>query len=980
VILERITLNQSSGNWFLMQNFLKFSMITFTLFTLIATSVLGEEKKQVRKPDRKGVEFFEKKIRPVLVSRCYKCHSQKTKDLQGGLLLDTRIGIRKGGETGPAVVPGDLKKSLIIDALRYDGLQMPPKKRLPKSVVADFVMWIKMGAPDPREGGGNIAVKPSINFEEARKFWAFQSPKLRKPSVVKNKNWPLSDLDRYVLAKLEKQGLTPVKDAERRTLIRRVTFDLTGLPPSPKEIAAFLADKSQNAFQKVVDRLLATPQFGEHWGRHWLDLARYADSNGGDINLTYHHAWRYRDYVINAFNTDKPFNQFLVEQIAGDLLPAKNYRQQAEQMIATGFLIIGPKMLSERDKEKLRMDLVDEQLDTIGKVFLGMTLGCARCHDHKFDPIPTSDYYALAGILRSTKGVQGIKMNNVNISGWIERTLPMPPEQARALSVYNAKLAELTKQIRTLKKQLGKTKATGIVAANRLPGIIVDDIAAKQVGLWKKSVITKRYVGKGYIHDEKIGKGEKSVTFTPNIPKSGMYEVRLSYAGGNGRDKKVPVTIRFSDGEKTIFLDQSRQPRNGRLFHSLGRFRFAAGTEGSVTISTKGTTEFVIADAVQFLPVGSVKVTKAPKQKNSSVEKQLALLEVELIALKKTAPKPAVMAMAVEDREQPADCHIRVRGEPHKNGRVVSRGFLSILNNGENPAVNSKQSGRLELARWIASERNPLTARVAVNRVWHHLFGTGLVRSVDNFGKLGELPTHPELLDRLAVDFVADGWSSKRLIRRIVLSRTYRMSSNHNPNNAAVDPQNRFIWRHNRRRLTGESIRDAILSAGGKLNLKVGESSVKGLGEIAVANNLKNITGQLNAQASRRSVYLPMIRNDLPDFLTVFDFADPDVVVGSRAVTTVPAQALLMLNSRFVRDQAKRLAERAFREIPDDDQKRLSRIYELTLGRLPTTQESTRAFDFVGSSTSSKNRNSRIAAWTSFCHALLASTEFRFVE
>jgi hypothetical protein len=383
--------------------------------------------------------------------------------------------------------------------------------------------------------------------------------------------------------------------------------------------------------------------------------------------------------------------------------------------------------------------------------------------------------------------------------------------------------------------------------------------------------------------------------------------------------------------------------------------------------------QFVVADAAGIrADAGSVR--------HDPSTKQLAALERQLAALKKTAPPPAPMAMSVEDREQPADWFICVRGEPHKHGRKVPRGFLSVMPNHAKFSVDAKQSGRLELARWIADEKNPLTARVAVNRAWHHLFGVGIVRSVDNFGKLGDRPSHPALLDRLAVDFVADGWSMKRLVRRIVLSRTYQLSSVHDARNAAADPRNRRLWRHNRRRLPAEAIRDAILSASGRLSLKTGGSSVAGLGEQAIANNLKDKTGDLKSDAMRRSVYLPLIRNDLPDFLTVFDFADPDVVVGARAVTTVPAQALLMLNSRFVRDEAQRVAERVFREEPRDDERRLNRVYELTLGRLPTKAESARVFRYLDGLSSSGEREKTVAAWASFCHALLASTEFRFVE
>ncbi|MCH8829377.1 MAG: DUF1549 domain-containing protein, partial [Planctomycetes bacterium] len=597
--------------------------------------------------------FFEKRIRPVLVKNCYECHSRTAKRIRGGLLVDTRAGLRKGGESGPAVVPKNIKKSLLIGAIKHENFEMPPKGRLPKNVVADFVKWVNDGAPDPREGKATPAKKNVINIEQGRKFWAFQPVKSPLPPQVKNAKWPRSAIDRFVLHRLEQRGLTPVIDADRRTLIRRLTFDLTGLPPSIAEIATFLADKSESAFERVVDRLLASPHFGEHWGRHWLDVARYADSNGGDINLTFRNAWRYRDYVIRSFNADKPFNRFIVEHLAGDLMDSATQNniesnaqrnRRADRLIATGFLVLGPKMLSERDKEKLRMDVIDEQIDTIGRTFLGLTLGCARCHDHKFDPISTREYYALAGIFRSTVTVQGIRMNNVNVSGWIERPLPVSAARKMELAAYQTQLDRLSRKIATVNAKLGRSKTSTVVAAAKLPGIVVDDVDAKLVGNWKKSVFQKRYVGAGYVHDEKKEKGKKSITFTPNLPTAGKYEVRIAYAGGNGRARKVPVEVQSADGMKTVYVDQFRQPRIGGLFHSLGTFRFAVGRNGFVRISNKGTSEFVIADAVQFLRADGTSTAKAHRGDQvhtASLEKQRAELMHRLADLKKQAPKPA---------------------------------------------------------------------------------------------------------------------------------------------------------------------------------------------------------------------------------------------------------------------------------------------------------------------------------------------------
>jgi hypothetical protein len=927
-----------------------------------------------------GVVFFEKKIRPVLVKHCYACHSAAAKSVKGKLRLDSREASRRGGESGPAVVPKNVRESLLIDAIRYDGLEMPPKGKLPAAVVADFVKWIELGAPDPRDGKTPLVKPTVIDFTEARKYWAFQPPRKHQAPAVRKKDWPTSHIDRFVLAKLEAKGLAPAEDADRRTWLRRVTFDLTGLPPTREQIAAFLADDLQGAREKVVDRLLASKQYGEHWGRHWFDVARYADSNGGDINLTFPNAWRYRDWVINAFASDKPFDQFIIEQLAGDLLPFENDEQQAEQLIGSGFLIVGTKMLSERDKEKLRMDVVDEQLDSIGRVFLGMTLGCARCHDHKFDPIPTRDYYALAGILRSTTTVQGIRMGNINVSGWIERPLPMKPAQRQAIDTHKKQLTGITKELAAAKSKLSKTTTNLRSAAKDLPGIVVDDVDATLVGNWKKSVFTPRHVGAGYVHDEKLSKGKKSITFTPELPTAGEYEVRISYTGGNGREKRVPITVRSADGEQKLIVDQTKQPKIGGLFHSLGRFRFAKGTAGSVTIETTNTVDFVIADAAQFLPVAlldaKAKNLKKPDPQADRLKKAVKDLESKLAKLKKAAPPAAPLAMAAADREEPADCRIRIRGEPKNRGDSVARGFLTVTTHDNDPTVNTEQSGRLELAHWIASPQNPLTSRVIVNRIWHHLFGAGIVRSVDNFGLRGERPSHPELLDVLATEFLTEGWSVKKTIRKIVLSRTYRLATSHDERAMGVDPQNRFQWRRNRRHLPAEAIRDAILSAGGSLDFKAGGSSVVGFGEQAVANNANETNGDADIEKIfRRSVYLPIVRNDLPDLLTVFDFADPDVVVGARSVTTVPAQALLMMNSPFVRSQAVRLARRTLKQSSDQ---RFPFLYETTLGRLPTPAEITLANKYIDN-TITKTTDSQ-TAWTSYCHALLASTEFRFLD
>ncbi|MCA9203781.1 MAG: DUF1553 domain-containing protein, partial [Planctomycetales bacterium] len=553
------------------------------------------------------------------------------------------------------------------------------------------------------------------------------------------------------------------------------------------------------------------------------DLARYADSNGLDQNLTHYNAWRYRNYLIDAFNNDKPYDRFIVEQLAGDLLPYENDRQLTEQLVATGFLMVGPKQLSERDKEKLRMDVVDEQIDTTGRVFMGMTLGCARCHDHKFDPIPSRDYYGLAGIFRSTTTVDGIKLGNVFVSGWKVRPLPIEPAHAAALKEHEDSLASIEtplKQAREALKKLGQPSKFPRQVAD-LPGIVVDDREAEKQGDWKDSTYSPNYVGSGYIHDDRMGKGEKSVTFRPKLTAAGMYEVRISYAGSGGRSTRVPVTITHADGEDRVLVDQSKPASIEGLFHSLGQFRFESPEQAAVVIATDGTDDgYVIVDAVQFLPQGAA-AAETPKdeaepqdeaddaekqrlaERRKTLEQQIKQLEADLAELKKQAPPPARMAMAAADIDEPTDFVQLIRGNHNRPGDPVPRGFLQVAMRSESDdvAITPHQSGRLELAQWIASADNPLTTRVFANRVWHWLMGEGLVRSVDNFGHLGERPSHPELLDYLAARLVQQDWSVKQLVREVVLSRTYRLASQHDAAAFDVDPENRLRWRYPRRRL-----------------------------------------------------------------------------------------------------------------------------------------------------------------------------------
>ncbi|HTU18812.1 MAG TPA: DUF1549 and DUF1553 domain-containing protein [Gemmataceae bacterium] len=650
-------------------------------------------------------------------------------------------------------------------------------------------------------------------------FWAFQPPCRHSPPPVHDTAWSHSPVDRFLLAGQEKRGLHPAVPADRLTLLRRVTIDLIGLPPTPAEVDAFLAERRPDAFRRVVDRLLASPAFGERWGRHWLDVARYADSSGKGDNLTYHEAWRYRDYVVAAFNADKPFDRFVREQIAGDLLPAASQAQRDEQLTATGFLVVGPKILANRDVEQRKMDVVDDQVDTIGRAFLGLTLGCARCHNHKIDPIPTTDYYALAGILASTRTLEGIKVNNPAVSGWSLRPLG-------------------------------------------------------------------------------------------------------------------------ADGEKLLAARRSHEEKLQQVRIALNRVRSEAdGDEHRRRVE---------------------EMTRTEKQ----IENDL--------------PPAPPLVMAVRDDDHPGDIRVNRRGNPHALGKRVPRGFLSVLSTGPGPSIPADRSGRLELADWLASPENPLTARVFVNRVWMHLFGEGLVRSVDNFGIQGEPTTHPELLDDLAVRFMEQGWSVKWLVRTLVLSQAYQMAVTEDHQAAQIDPDNRLLWRANRRRLEAEVIRDAMLVVAGRLDRSLGGSAVADLGEQAVRND-NSPTALTPEQQTRRSIYLPIIRNNLSPILDVFDFADPDVSTGRRDATTVPTQALYLMNSRFVLEQAQAAADRL---LSQPEAGRLSTLYRLAVGRHPTASEVSRARLFLsgfrrqGADAAEHEKD----AWTALCQVVFASTEFRFVE
>jgi len=667
-------------------------------------------------------------------------------------------------------------------------------------------------------------------------------------------------------------------------------------------------------------------------------------------------AWRFRDYVIDSYNGDVPFDRFTTEQIAGDLLDHDTSAQRNRQLIASGFLELGPTNYEQQDKALLRMDVIDEQIDTIGRAFLGMTIGCARCHDHKFDPIPTTDYYAMAGILGSTQ-----VLTPGNVSGYVEQDLLGP--QTDAWHAHRERTEAVDAELQKLRAQLAGSKPpTHNIERADLAGLVLDDAEATLIGQWKLSTYAKGYLDAGYLHDEDRLKGDKSATFTPQVPADGLYEVRLSYTSGSNRASNVPVTVDAAGAPTTLTVDQRHPPPIDGWFVSLGHHRFVRGMGGVVTVATTGTDGHVIVDALQLIPVdgspaiGTKEAVAATDQRR--LRARTTELEAQLKALADKAPAQPPRAMAPRDVEQPADGHVHIRGDVRRLGPAVSRGFVRACS----PAtahISEGESGRRQLARWLVGPARSLTARVYVNRVWHHMFGAGIVRTTDNFGTTGEPPSHPALLDWLARSFIEHRWSTKALVRAMARSHVYAMCVEAH---AAADPENRLLAHANRRRLDAEAIRDAILSISGQLDLTAGGGTIRKMAEYDYGYEFDTL---------RRSVYVPRFRNSVLDLFAVFDAANPSMVVGRRFTSNVPAQALYMMNSSWVIEQARHAAARLLTSPLDGRDARIERAWLITLGRPPIAAELAVAHRHLAATDLEKG-------WADLFHGLFASLDFRY--
>ena len=897
---------------------------------------------QGTKLSQRDLDFFENKIRPIFAENCYKCHSESAEKVKGGLLVDSRDALLKGGETGPAIVPRHPEKSLLIKAVSYTDkdLQMPPNDRkLTDQQIADLQAWIKMGAPDPRDKGVGKGHDYAIEWDKARQHWAYQPVRIPSiPKVTDEKHWAKSAIDQFILEKLYAQKLAPSPKADKVTLLRRATFDLIGLPPTAKEVDAFLADTSPKAFEKVVDRLLASPRYGERWARYWLDLAQYGDTrgtlgNGRDNRYLY--AYTYRDWVVKALNDDMPYDKFLIEQIAGDKVPGHQQRDLA----AMGFLTLGQRFNNSQN------DIIDNRITILCQSTMAMTVNCARCHDHKFDPIPTKDYYSLHGVFASSKEPkEGPMLQEPKDTPGYRDFLKELKVRETAYEDFRIKVTqdiadELCNKAGDYMMALVEYKKAASADLSRNGFMLKRGLSAGAGAQWENNL---RYLEKkkdpvfnAWFAFEKLDEADFARS-AKELSKS-IYE-------SNDPKKYNPAVARlFAEPPSSLAEVASRYSSlfsriNTEWQGILDNYRISQRDSETPGPEPEGLTNPADEEIRDLMYAANSPLNPDDQkfysvvQRDNKLRKRASDLEKDLFDLTSTHPAAPPRANFLEDSAKPLNSYVYIKGNPGTRGPQVPRQFFQILS-GPDRAPFKDGSGRLELAKAIASADNPLTARVLVNRVWLHHFGEGIVRTPDDFGTRSEPPTHPELLDYLASAFIKNGWSIKKLHRMIMLSSVYQQSSDTEPHQQQIDPDNRWLWRMNRRRLDFESMRDTILAIGGKLDFTMGGQPVK-----------------LDAEpySLRRSIYGYVDRNNLPNMFVAFDFASPDLTTGRRETTIVPQQALFMMNSPLVVEQARDLAQRADFRAQLTTEKKIRQLYKVIYQREPTEVELKVALQFIG--------------------------------
>lgn len=1083
-------------------------------------------------PTANEIEFFEKQVRPALVEHCFECHSGDAKRLEAGLRLDSRAAVLAGGDSGPAVVPGKVDESLLIQAVRYESFEMPPRGRLPDATVKALVRWVEMGAPWPGQPDDNSLVRHAMDWRERKAaHWSWQPIQPHAPPSIRDVAWPTSDIDRFILARLEANGLAPAPRADRRTLIRRLFFDLVGLPPSAEQVEAFAADDSPEAVERLVDQLLQSPHFGEKWARHWMDLVRYAETHGHEFDYPIHHAWRYRDYLIRAFNSDVAYDQLILEHLAGDLLPSPRRHLTEgfnESVIGTGFWFLGEAVHAPTDVRGDEAIRIDNQIDVMTKTFLGLTVACARCHDHKFDPIPTQDYYALTGFLQSSRRHDAMLDPHGRIAAANDqlRALRRAGDEALAGAIDGTPLD-------------AERFAAGLLAAREaladLPAVAealpTDDVlraagqrhglSGEQVGRWVAALRDPAIrdpshpLAAWYRLTDAASNGEaasladsrKRLTAERSAQakqakshnaQTVLFENFDSFANDNGwfvsgeafdpqptaarqwdassrADLPVPTGVMHSGLSSNRLHGVLRSPTftiahpaihyrlnaknvtirlvidgyfmvmyHGLLFGGIEMKdvdtggQFVWKTQGGDLSRYVGHSAYIeiIDQGDGFAAVDEIRFSDGPAPRDppsrlaqrmlddaagDSIEElagscatiwtesvqrwrqgtadreQIALLawafghrlatsapvtsdvSQQMAGIESGLPTPTY-ALSLTDGTGEDD-RVHIRGSHRNFGDPVARRLLIALD-GEDASPVGEGSGRLPLAQRIVDPANPFPARVMVNRLWHHLLGRGIVPSVDDFGVMGQPPTHPELLDWLAADFQQHGWSIKHTIRRIVTSNTYRMASKPQADDGRateIDPDNQLLHRMPKRRLQAEAIRDAMLAVSGRLDRTMHGPSVPVHLTSFMEGRGRPSSGPLDG-SGRRSVYIEIRRNFLSPMMLAFDMPSPFSTMGRRSVSNVPAQSLILMNDPFVLSQARQWAERMLRE-HDTADARIAAMFLNAFGQSPTAAQVDRTRQFLDSQASLYAASpDDVRVWTDLAHTLFNMKEFVFLN
>ena len=1105
------------------------SVNSIAVLLLILSSSVAAQQSQFSDSD---LEFFENRVRPIFAEHCSECHSRASGDsaesLSGGFNVDSRASIIAGGETGPAIVPGKPGESLMIDAVNYRGhYEMPPNSKLPEGEIAILEDWVRRGAPWPDHSGHQLELKKEFDLQKRKaEHWAWQPVRPTNPPPVKDKSWALDPIDQFVLKRLNDANLSPAEDADKLAWLRRVYYDLIGLPPTPDQISAFLADDSDSAREDVVDRLLKTPAYGERWARHWMDLVRYAETYGHEYDYPIKHAWRYRDYLIRAFNEDVPYDDFIREHVAGDLLkqPRLNPNKEFnESIIGTGFWFLGEATHAPVDVKADEAGRIDNQIDVLCKTFLGMTVACARCHDHKFDAISTEDYYAMSGFLQSSRRQVAMLDPKQKISKLAEKAAVIAAENDRLVKQWLeelgnrdpadwiSKIEQATRPPAADQPEVSSLKSLNEflkskTAETRTNPFSLLHIAAKNDDLMLRLQIKeaqKEWDSQKQKYDRFMEASEPFADFTAGVPSDWFNygwafnhsPQRLSFSahgnlishnsiattarlGGEFQGvvrsptfeithDKIAVRAKGNGCHVRLIIDGYEMDLHNALLFSGCRVEVnldeaftwkimesdIQNFKGHLThleIIDQGS-NFIQVDEIRFFNNGDPQPVEPPSElvrlileqkpgnqqellesaasslqsmlgnalgsTDSSDSPNSTIAEVAYVAsvlAEHSAATDSTITKLKEARQQaielaskvpvpikvvaatdgtPENEHLFIRGNASTLGEKVPRRFLTAIETSDSKThaqLFESGSGRMQLADQIASSDNPLTSRVIVNRLWHHLFGEGIVRSVDNFGVLGQQPSHPELLDYLAAEFTdkeRNNWSLKQFIKRMVLTRTYRMSSQLNDQASVTDPDNRLLHRANISRLEGEAIRDAMLHVAGSLERKLyGKSEKVYLTEFMQGRGRPRASGPLDGNG-RRSIYTEVRRNFLPSMMLAFDTPIPFNSIGNRHQSNVPAQALILMNDPFVVDQSKKWARRLMKQTANQDShdKRIETAFLQAFGRPSTVAEIEKFERFIEARAgdlkiTDDEIDSNEQIWQDFCHVLFNMKEFIYIR